>query len=308
MEARPQFTVSLLHPRYWFTWLWLTLWRLLVLLLPYRVQLWLGARLGQLLGKIVPRRRRIAERNLQLCFPELDNVQQRELLRKHFDSVGIATFETGIAWWWPNWRFQRLLQFEGLEHLENLNGRGALLMALHFANLEIGASGISTRICLDGMYRPNNNPVFDYVQRRGRERRVSGGRVYPRRDIRGVLKALKEGRILWYAPDQDYGPQQSIFVLLFGIQAATIMATGRLAGKSKAAVVPFTHYRRDDGKGYMIKVYPALENFPTGDDLSDASRINALVEHYVRQCPEQYLWVHRRFKTRPEGEQSLYSE
>ncbi|MCV6605382.1 MAG: LpxL/LpxP family Kdo(2)-lipid IV(A) lauroyl/palmitoleoyl acyltransferase [Porticoccaceae bacterium] len=307
MEARPHFTLSLLHPRYWLTWLWLTLWRLLVLLLPYRVQLIVGRGLGTLLARAVPRRRKIAARNLELCFPELSDKQRAQLLRKHFHSVGIATFETGIAWWWPNWRFQRLLHFHGLEHFDRLGGRGALLMALHFTNLEVGASAISTRVCMDGMYRPNNNPVFDYVQRRGRERRVEGGRVYPRRDIRGVLKALKDGRILWYAPDQDYGPQQSIFAPLFGQQAATVMATGRLAAKSGAAVVPFTHYRRDDGKGYDIRIYAPLDNFPSGDDLADASHINSLVEHYIRQCPEQYLWVHRRFKTRPEGEASLYS-
>ncbi|UTW46083.1 LpxL/LpxP family Kdo(2)-lipid IV(A) lauroyl/palmitoleoyl acyltransferase [bacterium SCSIO 12696] len=306
MEARPHFSLSLLHPRYWLTWLWLTLWRLLVLLLPYRVQLWLGRSLGGLLAKAVPRRRKIAARNLELCFPELSAEQREELLNKHYQSVGIATFETGIAWWWPNWRFQKLLQFEGLEHIEQLNGRGALLMALHFTNLEIGASAMSTRVCMDGMYRPNNNPVFDYVQRRGRERRVEGGRVYPRKDVRGVLRALKEGRILWYAPDQDYGPQQSIFAPLFGHQAATVVATGRLAGKSGAAVVPYTHFRREDGRGYIVRIYPPLEQFPSGDDLQDVTRINGLVEDYIRQCPDQYLWVHRRFKTRPDGEASLY--
>ncbi|MGS2722969.1 LpxL/LpxP family Kdo(2)-lipid IV(A) lauroyl/palmitoleoyl acyltransferase [Porticoccus sp. GXU_MW_L64] len=306
MEARPHFTFALLHPRYWLTWLWLTLWRLLVLLLPFRVQLFLGRGLGWLLARAVPRRRKIAARNLEICFPELNGQQRAELLRRHFHSVGIATFETGIAWWWPNWRFQRLLRFTGLEHFDQLEGRGVLLMALHFTNLEIGASAMSTQVCMDGMYRPNNNPVFDYVQRRGRERRVAGGRVYPRRDVRGVLKALKDGRILWYAPDQDYGPQQSIFAPLFGQQAATVMATGRLAGKSGAAVMPFTHYRRTDGKGYDIHIYPPLDGFPTGDDLADASHINSLVEQYVRQHPEQYLWVHRRFKTRPEGESPLY--
>ncbi len=306
MELRPRFTPGLLRPRYWLTWLWLGLWRLLVLALPYRAQLCLGAGLGRLLARISPRRRKIAARNLELCFPELDPGRRQALLQKHYQSIGIGAFETGIAWWWPDRRFGRLLQFEGLEHLQNRGNRAVLLLAPHLTSLEIGCSAMSLKLCLDGMYRPNNNPVLDYVQRCGRERRVLEGRAYPRDDIRGILKALRQGRILWYAPDQDYGRKQSIFAPLFGRQAATITGLGRLAAKTGALVASYTYFRRADGKGYHIRVYPPLDQFPSGDDLADATRINRLMEHYIRQCPEQYLWVHRRFKTRPPGEAALY--
>lgn len=308
MQARPRLTPRLFGPRYWFTWLWLGLAWLLVLLLPYRAQLWLGAGLGRLLAWLIPRRRRIAARNLELCFPELDSGERATLLQQHYRNLGIGIFETGIAWWWPDRRFARLLRFEGLEHLQKLGDRGALLLSLHLTSLEIGCSAISLKLCLDGMYRPNNNPVLDYVQRRGRERRVRTGRARPRDDLRGILKALRQGRILWYAPDQDYGPRRSIFAPLFGHKAATVTATARLAARTGAAVVPYTYFRRADGGGYHIRVYTPLAAFPSGDDLTDATRINRLVEHYIRQCPAQYLWVHRRFKTRPPGEASLYND
>ena len=308
MQARPRLTPRLFGPRYWLTWLWLGLAWLLVLLLPYRAQLWFGAGLGRLLAWLIPCRRRIAARNLELCFPELDSAQRATLLRKHYRNLGIGIFETGIAWWWPDRRFARLLRFEGLEHLQNLGDRGALLLSPHLTSLEIGCSAISLKLCLDGMYRPNNNPVLDYVQRQGRERRVRTGRARPRDDLRGILKALRQGRILWYAPDQDYGPRRSIFAPLFGHAAATVTATARLAARTGAAVLPYTSFRRADGGGYHIRVYPPLGEFPSGDDLTDATRINRLVEHCIRQCPEQYLWVHRRFKTRPPGEASLYDD
>ena len=308
MQARPRLTPRLFGPRYWLTWLWLGLAWLLVLLLPYRAQLWLGAGLGRLLAWLIPRRRRIAARNLELCFPELDPAQRATLLQQHYRNLGIGVFETGIAWWWPDRRFQRLLRFEGLEHLQNLGDRGALLLSPHLTSLEIGCSAISLKLCLDGMYRPNNNPVLDYVQRQGRERRVQTGRARPRDDLRGILKALRQGRILWYAPDQDYGPRRSIFAPLFGHAAATVTATARLAAKTGAAVLLYTYFRRADGRGYHIRVYPPLAAFPSGDDLTDATRINRLVEHCIRQCPAQYLWVHRRFKTRPPGQASLYDD
>lgn len=306
MEARPHFSKQLLHPRYWLIWLGLGLWRLIVLL-PYPLLLVIGRGLGRLIYLTGKKRRYFAARNIELCFPEKSPEQRQALLKENFASNGIAMLETGIAWWWSNERFEKLLQFKGLEHIENLDGQGALLMAMHFTTLEVGASAISTRICMDGMYRPNNNAVFDYVQRKGREKRVSEGRVYPRQDVRGVLKGLREGRLIWYAPDQDYGRKQSVFAPFFGVTAASVAATAKLAERGRAAVLPFTHTRLPNGRGYMIEVHPPLDNYPVGDDVADATRINRELEQFIRQQPEQYLWVHRRFKTRPEGEPSLYS-
>ncbi len=306
MNNRPHFSLALLHPRYWLLWIGLGIWYLVVLL-PYPVLLSLGRGLGRLLYLTGKRRRYFAGRNIQLCFPQWSAQQRQQLLEKNFESIGIAMFEVGMSWWWSRKRFDRLLQFEGLEHIENLNGQGALLMAMHFTTLEVGASALSTKICMDGMYRPNDNPVFDYVQRKGREKRVANGRVYPRNDLRGVLRALREGRILWYAPDQDYGPERSQFAPFFGVPAATVTATASFAEKGRAVVLPFTHMRLENGRGYRIVVHPPLQDFPVGDSLADATRINQLVEGFIRQQPDQYLWVHRRFKTRPEGELPLYT-
>ncbi len=302
---KPAFNRSLLHPRYWVTWFSMGLWWL-VATLPYPLLLELGRRLGRLMYRIGGSRLDIARRNLELCFPELDQAAREQLLKRNFESYGIALFEVAISWWWPKNRFEKLVQVDGLEHIERLQGRGALLMALHYTTLEIGAQALSLRATIDAMYRPHNNPVYDYMQRRGRLSRSPHSDVYPRKDVRGMMKALRSGRVIWYAPDQDYGPKQSVFVPFFGIPAATVTATAKFAEMGKAAVLPFTQVRSEDGSGYRVTVHPPLEGFPSGDELADASRINQIVEGFIREHPDQYLWAHRRFKTRPPGEQSLY--
>lgn len=299
--------LALLHPRHWLIWLWLALWRLL-LIFPYPVLRLLGRGLGALMYRFSRERRAIAVRNIELCFPERDAAARTRLLKDNFFSYGMAPFEIGMAWWWSNRRLAKVVKVKGLEHIETLaeQEKGALLLAAHFTTLEIGASALTMHVDIDGMYRPNDNPVFDHVQRRGRERRAKVGAAYPREDLRGILKALRGGRILWYAPDQDYGRKQTVFAPFFGMPASSVTATARLAQMGRAAVLPFTHYRLPGNAGYEIRVHPPLEGFPTGDDVADATRINALVESYVHPCPEQYMWLHRRFKTRPEGDARVY--
>ncbi len=304
MDA-PPFDKSLLHPRYWLTWLAMGLWWL-TSLLPYRLMLPLGRATGRLLALVAVERRTIVARNLALCFPGWSEAERRQLLRRNFENYGIALFEVPLAWWASARRFRRLLHVEGLEHLENLKGQGALLMAIHYTTLEVGGQALNLCWGIDGMYRPHRNPVYDYLQRRGRAARHSDTRVYPRKDVRGVVRALRAGRVIWYAPDQDYGPRQSVFAPFFGVSAASVTATARLAETGRAAVLPFTHERLPDGSGYRVVVHPPLADFPSGDDAADAARINGIVEGFVRACPEQYLWAHRRFKTRPPGEEPVY--
>jgi len=301
----PKFHRGLLHPRYWVTWCSMGLWWL-VATLPFPVLLMLGRQIGRLLYRVGGSRLEIARRNLELCFPEMDAAARTALLRRNFESYGIGLFEVAISWWWPRWRFEKLVELEGLEHIEALNGRGALLMALHFTTLEIGAQALSIRTTIDGMYRPHNNPVYDYLQRRGRLARNSASEVYPRKDVRGMMKALRTGRVIWYAPDQDYGPKQSVFAPFFGISSATVTATAKFAEMGKAAVLPFTQVRLPGSAGYRVTIHPPLQDFPSGDELADATRINLLIEDFIRAHPEQYLWAHRRFKTRPPGEPDLY--
>ncbi|MFC3609321.1 lipid A biosynthesis lauroyl acyltransferase [Stutzerimonas tarimensis] len=303
----PRFRRSFLHPRYWLLWSGLgLLW--LVSRLPYSVLLILGRGLGGLIYRFAGSRREIARRNLELCFPEWSQTQREQVLRENFSSGGIALFEMAISWWWPTARLRRLAHLEGLEHLQRLQaeGTGVILMSFHFTTLEIGGALLGQWHTIDGMYREHKNPVFDYVQRRGRERHNRDATAIEREDVRAMLKVLRAGRGIWYAPDQDYGRKQSLFVPFFGVTAATVTATSKFARLGKARVVLFTQQRLADGSGYRLVVHPPLEDFPGESEEADCLRINQWAEAAIRQCPEQYLWAHRRFKTRPEGEPSLY--
>ncbi len=304
---RPSFRAYFLHPRFWLLWLGLgLLW--LVVQLPYPVLMRLGHVLGALMYRVVGSRRHIAARNLELCFPQLSTEQREELLKANFASTGIAFFEMAMSWWWPRQRLARLAHIEGLENLREVQaqGQGAILMALHFTTLEIGAALLGQVQTIDGMYREHKNPLFDFIQRRGRERHNLDASAIEREDIRAMLKVLRAGRAIWYAPDQDYGPKQSIFVPLFGVPAATVTATTKFARLGKARVVPFTQERLADGSGYRLVIHPPLEDFPGESEEADCLRINQWIETAVSACPEQYLWAHRRFKTRPQGSPKLY--
>lgn len=306
---RPRFRAQFLHPRFWPLWLGLgLLW--LVVQLPFRVLLGIGRTLGAVMYRIAGDRRRIAARNLELCFPDLAAAERKRLLKENFASTGIAFFEMAISWWWPADRLARLAHVEGLEHLQDAQreGHGVILMALHFTTLEIGAALLGQRHTIDGMYREHDNPVFDFIQRRGRERHNLDSIAVEREDVRGMLKQLRAGRAIWYAPDQDYGAKQSIFVPLFGIQAATVTATTKFAKLGRARVVPFTQERLPDGSGYRLVIHPPLADFPGESDEADCLRINRWVERAVSACPAQYLWAHRRFKSRPPGAPKLYSK
>jgi len=302
---RPVFRPAFFHPRFWLLWLGLgLLW--LVAQLPYRVLLQLGRGLGLLMYHLAGSRRRIAARNLELCFPQLGAAERQALLKENFASTGITFFEMAIAWWWPAERLRRLGTVEGLEHLRQAeaDGQGVILMALHFTTLEVGGALLALQKEMYGMYRPHKNSVFDYIQRQGREQRLLG--AIERDDVRGMLKLLRAGGVVWYAPDQDYGAQRSIFVPLFGVQAATVTATSKFARMGRARVIPFTQQRLPNGQGYRVVVHAPLADFPSDSEEADCLRINQWIEQAIGQCPEQYLWAHRRFKTRPPGEAKLY--
>lgn len=302
-----RFRKEFLHPRFWLLWCGLGLLWLLVLL-PYPVLLVLGRVLGLLMYAGAGRRRHIARRNLELCFPELSRSDRERLLRQNFMSTGIAFFEMAMSWWWPRWRLQRLVQIEGLEHLQlaSAAGQGVILMAIHFTTLEIGAALLGQRHTIDGMYRAHKNPLFDYVQRRGRERHNADAIAIEREDVRSMLRHLRQGRAIWYAPDQDYGAKQSLFVPLFGVPAATVTATSTFARLGRAQVVPMQQSRLPGGRGYRIRLEPAWQGFPSESLEQDCVRINQWVETAIAAHPEQYLWTHRRFKTRPDGEAKVY--
>lgn len=304
---RSKFQWHFLAPQYWPLWLGLALFWLVVQL-PYGILLLLGRVLGRLMYRFAGSRRHIARRNLELCFPQMTPAQREQLVRDNFESIGIAFFEMGMSWWWPRKRLARLVRVEGLEHLQQLQqqGQGAILLAMHFTTLEIGAALLGGLHTIDGMYRPHKNPVYDYVQRRGRERHNADAVAIERDDIRAMLRQLRNGRAIWYAPDHDYGTDQDIFVPLFGIQASTITATTKFARLGRAVVVPMRQQRLPGSRGYLVQIEPPWPDFPGASVEQDCLRINQWIEQSIMSCPQQYLWVHRRFKTRPAGEEKIY--
>ena len=303
MPASP---ATLYAPLYWPTWLMLgALW--CVSRLPWSWQLATGRAIGRLALHLGRRRRRIAATNLALCFPQLGKRDRQQLLSAHFSSLGIAVVECALAWWAPERRLAPLATLTGLEHLHEAlqRGRGVILLSAHFTTLEIGGRLLAQQAPFHVLYRQHKNPVMERVMTRARTRLYE--KAIPRHDAGALLQSLKQNRAVWYAPDQDHGIANSVFVPFFGVPAATLTTTSRLASLSGAAVVPFFPRRLPGRDGYTLELLPALADFPGDDATADAERILQLIESRIRLQPEQYLWVHRRFKTRPEGEPPLYT-
>ena len=252
------------------------------------------------------RRRRIAQANLAYCFPDLSEGELSTLLEGHFRSLGFGLIEVALAWYADPATLEELVRVDGREHLEAAlaRGRGALLLAGHFTTLEIGASRLGIDAPVDGVYRPHTDPSMERASRHGRQR--FGGRLLDRADVRGMLRRLRANRAVWYAPDQDLGLRHGVFAPFFGRPAATLTATSRIARASGAPVLPFRVEREAGGRAWRVVIDPAIPDFPGDDPHVDAARINKIIERWARASPEQYLWVHRRFKTRPPGEADLY--
>lgn len=287
-----------LGPRWWPTWLLIGLvW--LCSRLPLAAQWRLGGWIGELAYRTLSSRRHITAVNIALCFPELTPDEQRTLVRKSFRANGIGIMELGLAWFRDPVDFLEATQVHGLEHLEAAlaRGRGVLLLGGHYSTLDLGGSLVTQYIEADVMQRDHNNALMNAVMTRARERRY--GTVLGSKDLRGLLKLLKRNHVVWYAADQDYGRKDIVFAPFFGTPAGSITATARIAERSGCQVIPFSHFRREGEVGYDIFFEPPLEPFPTGDDVADATRVNASVERALRRAPDQYLWMHRRFKTRP---------
>lgn len=294
-------------PKTWFTWLGLAV-LFLGAQIPTVVAHALGRGLGWIAYHLAPRRRRIAQRNLELCFPELTPKQRADCLRASYRSMGMGAFEFIRAWWGPLGRLPQQTHFEGVEHIVEAmqSGRGVILLSGHFLTLEICGRLLCEKVPVSGMYRRHRNPVMEWAVKRGRMRYAAA--MFAREELRACVKHLKKGGILWYAPDQDMRGKEAVFAPFFGVSAATITATHQLAKLSGAAVMGFFHRRRAGQAGYEIRITEPLIDFPSGDEQKDAERVNQLIEAMVREAPDEYLWIHRRFKTRPDGEKSVYDE
>lgn len=305
--AAPTLASRHFHPRYWPSWLGIAaIW--LLSRLPIALLLASGSGLGWLAGRMLRGRRRVVRINLELCFPELSTAERARMIDTHFRDLGTGVFEAALAWFASDARLRSRGEVVGLEHLRaaEADGSGMLLLTGHFTTLELGAR----YLCLAGvpfhaMYRPYANAVLDYWMHRWREQR-SGQPALPRDDLRGLVRALRQGHAIWYAPDQTLDQRISVFAPFFGVPVGTITATARLAEMGRAKVVPFFP-QRVNGR-YRIVILPALEQFPSGDELADAARINRVLEDGIRLAPAQYFWIHRRFKRVPPGTPSPYAK
>ena len=302
---RPRSSLSAL--RHWPSWILCGLLRLVVLL-PYPVIVWLGRWLGGILRILVPYRRKIAEINLALCFPDLGPAESQALVKRNFQAIGISMLEMALCWWASDKKVAPLSHITGLDNLRGAleKGTGVILLAGHVTSFEIAGRLLVQHIPMCVTYREFRNPVFHRFMEQARRHRFE--QAIHRYDIRALIQALRDNNIVWYAPDQDPGIKHSIFAPFFGMPAATLTTTSRLARITGAKVVPFRVVRLATNRGYELNIDPPLTGFPSEDLQTDASAINALLEKQIRTAPEQYYWVHRRFKTRPPGEAGFYSQ
>lgn len=278
----------------------------LVTRLPFDLQLALGRRLGSLMLAFAGRRRRIAATNLRLCFAELGDADRSKLLRATFEAHGEGLIETAAAWLMNPARVKDRVRLHGLEHIEEAraDGRGVLLLGAHYTTLDLAGSLLGMTQTFDVVYRPHKNPVIEHVMQAGRKRYLNGGRTIAQNDIRSMYRSLVAGRVLWYPPDQDYGARHSVFVPFFGVAAAVVRTPTRLARRTGAAVLTCWYYRDAYGN-YQLNIAP-LDGFTGSDPVADATAFNRHLEEIVRQHPAQYMWLHRRFKSRPSGAAPVY--
>ena len=277
-----------------------------VVRLPWRAQRVLGSVAGRLMHCLMHRRRRITETNLAACFPGLAEAERSRIARRHFRSLGLGLVETAIAWWGSDEQIATRSRIIGAEHLEAAlaHGRGVVLFGGHFTTFEIGGRILASRYEVGATYRPHKDPWWDSALRAGRTRYLSA--LVAHKDARAMIRYLGRNRILWYAPDQDYSGRRRVFARFFAERAATTTATAWLVRRSGARIVPYASHRRADDSGWDVVLGPAIEGFPIGDDLADAERLNEVLEAQIERGIEQYLWVHRRFKTRPPGAPPVY--
>ena len=306
--SKPTFVKKMLLPHFWGAWFALFLLWSLVTFLPYPMQMWIGRRVGRLLGSISPARKYVLKRNLELAFPEKSPDERHELSKEIQRNSGMALFETGIAWFWPDWRLKRHIKIDD-EDLKGAleiakSGNPILVLSCHFVTLELRARIYATLISPGiGIYRPTDHPIWEYAQVKGRLRKNIA--LVNRNDPRSMLKALMRKMPIWYAPDQDYGRKVSIFVPFFAVkEAATVVGTRNLAKVKGTLVQPAWTIR--EGSKYHLYVKAPLNNFPTDDEVIDTTRINQVIEKMILMAPEQYLWLHRRFKTAPNPEEKRY--
>ena len=298
---------SYLAPRYWPLWFAIGLLRLTTLL-PLSLLQSMGSVLGIIIYRIVPSRRRAARINLKQAYPDFTDKEIDVLNKKAFRSLGISVFETGIAWFTKSDFLQNLCQIEGKEHLDQAmaKNKGVLLLTGHFTTLEMGGHLIGTYVeKYNAVFKKAHSPLFNALMVHYRSK--MGDELIETKNVRGIIRGLKKGHATWFGPDQDFGDQELVFTPFLGGIASTLTATAKIAKMTGAVVVPFYPVRLAHGKGYKLIVLPALDNFPSDDIEADSARVNKTIERMVYDCPEQYLWSHKRFKTQADRKTNIYA-
>ena len=278
--------------------MWLLHW------LPLPLLVWVGRGLGLLLYAVVGERRRVTLTNLGLCFPQLSAGQKSALARRHFMAFGRSIVELGLWWWASPARIRRLVRLEGGERLAEYKGKPVILLVPHFVGIDAGWIRMALEQGLVAIYTRQKNRVFEAAMNGGRLRFGNCELASRQEGTRKALKAMKAGRFFHYSPDMDYGPRESVFVPFFGVQTATITGLSRLAKLTGATVIPVI--TRMEANAYVARVGEPWTAYPGDDDVADARRLNAFIEAEVERVPEQYYWLHKRFKTRPAGEARFY--
>ena len=294
-------------PKYWPTWIGLSLlW--MSCQLPYRWQMAVGRAIGRLAHRLGAERRAITRRNIELCFPDLSARERDQLAFRHFESLGSSLMEMGLGHWASDEKLCAMTTITGAKHIQETldEGFGVILLSAHFTTMEISGRVLSLNCPpFDGVYRRFRSDLTTEIMGRGRE--VSARRIIEKNDIKSMVRSLREGVPVWYAPDQSYHLKQSALLPFFGVPAMTNTATGTLAKLGKAKALPFFPRRLPEG-GYELVVLPPIENLPSGDAIEDTRKYTEILENHIRQCPEQYFWVHRKFKNRPDTVADAYAD
>lgn len=278
----------------------------LIHLLPFPLIVAIGNTVGLLLYLLAGSRRRVGAINLKLCFPELSDSARAKLLRDHFMMFGRGLIERSILWWSSAKRINRLIHVEGVEHFDAIKDKPAILLVPHFVSMDVGGQWIAQRTDTVCMYANQKSAYLTQLMKEKRARFRTQLLYSRQQGLRPILKGMRAGHPFIYPPDQDQGVKDGAFVPFFGVPAATMTSVPRIAKMTGAKIVPAITRTLPGGKGYVLTFYPAWENYPSGDDIADTKRMNAFIEDRVREMPEQYFWLHKRFKNRPEGEERFY--
>jgi KDO2-lipid IV(A) lauroyltransferase len=280
----------------------------LLCLLPHRAALAVGRMLGRIAERLPGSRRAVVRRNIELCFPELTTAERNALASRHFEALGMSVIEMGLGRWASDRAHSRIARLEGLEHLQQAldRGKGVILLSAHFTTLEISGRLLAMNCPpFDAVYRKNRSEFITELQRTGRER--SADETIEKRDIKKMVRSLRKGRPVWYAPDQSYDRKGSAVIPFFGVPAMHTTATSTLARLGDAVTLPFFPRRLGDGT-YVHTILPPLQDFPGDDPVEDTKKYLRALEDHIRSCPEQYFWIHRKFKNLPDGYDDYYAD